>query len=124
MITQKYFKIGTEITYLRHDNELVIHRERGIVRAIFVDQNDRLMVQVKVGENAYNVNYSMVFDLDSNEKGKEKLAQYKKLLKDIRDTSDTGDCLVDKIVAEYNGKVQDITTAVLGAPVEFAELRE
>lgn len=111
MTTQEYFKIGSEVKYLRHDTELKVFQERGIVRAIFIDPNDRLMAQVKNGDNAYNVHYSTLNYEQSMVK------PYKDLLQDIRGTSDEGDLLVQEIVDQYNLKVQIFTTALLGEPL-------
>lgn len=115
MDIQEYIKIGSEIKYMRHDNDLIVHKESGIVRAIFVDQQNRLMVQVKRGENAYNVHYSTLCDEHSDESAK----KYGELLQNIRTTSDEGDALVQDIVEQYNGQVQNLTTAALGEPIEF-----
>ena len=118
MSTQEYFKIGSRVKYLRHDTDLEVHEEVGIVRAIFMDQDNRLMVQVKNGENAHNVHYTSVnYNLSL-------VKDYKDLLQDIRSTSSEGDTLVDEIVQRYNKTVQAVTTNLLGEPIEVADLEE
>ncbi|MCK5605237.1 hypothetical protein KAR91_25320 [Candidatus Pacearchaeota archaeon] len=119
MNTQEYVKIGSTVKYLRHDTELTVHKGSGVVRAIFVDQDDRLMVQVLEGgdkQSARNVHYATLCEEHSDEAVK----KYDELLKNIRTTSDEGDALVTEVVDKYNGQVQDLTTGLFGEPVDFS----
>lgn len=118
MNTQEYFKIGSEVKYLRHDTDLEVFEEVGIVRAIFIGVDDRLMAQMKSGDDAHNVHYITLGYEQSL------IKEYKDLLQDIRSTSDDGDLLVEDIVDEYNGRVQDMTTALMGEPLEFIDKTE
>jgi len=113
METQEYIKIGTQVKYLRHDGELKVYQEKGIVRALFIDPDGRLMAQVKNGDNAYNVHYST---LDYKQP---MIKVYKDLLQDIRSTSGEGDKLVQEIVDKYNEEVQNMTSSLLGKPLDI-----
>lgn len=111
MQISSYVKINSEIKYLRHDTELKVYEETGIVRAIFLDPDNRLMAQVKNGDNAYNVHYcTLNYDKDM-------VKQYKDLLQVIRSVSDEGDLKVSETVKEYNNKVQEHTSFLLGEPL-------
>ena len=113
MTTQDYFKIGSRVKYLRHDTELKVCAEVGILRAIFLDPKNRLMAQVKNGENAHNVHY-ITLDFPPG-----LVKDYKDLLQDIRGTSNDGDKIVDDTVKRYNLMVEGLTSKLLGKPVEL-----
>lgn len=113
MLEMNYYQIGSEVSYLRHDTDLVVHEEVGTIRAIFLDQSERLMAQVKNGSNAHNVHYGTIgYDAGM-------VAAYTKVLQDIRDTSDEGDDKVNDVVVKYNAKVDNLTTELFGEPVSL-----
>lgn len=118
MSTKEYFKIGSQVNYLRHDNKLEVFEESGTLRAIFLNPDGRLMAQVKNGEEAYNVHYATLFH------GGEMIKEYKDLLQDIRSTAGEGDDKASEVVAEYAKLVDGLTTALMGEVVEIEEIEE
>lgn len=121
MNTQEYFEIGSEVKYLRHDTELKVYEEHGILRAIFIDPSNRLMAQVRNGENGWNVHYCTLREAGA-EYESDFVDEYTNLLQAIRGISSEGDAIVQNVVEEYNGQVEDATSAVLGEPLDFSEL--
>ena len=117
MNTQDYFRIGSEVKYLRHDAELEVHEERGVIRSIMMDADNRLMIQVLQDgdkEKPRNVHYATI-NYDQS-----MIKNYKDVLQDIRSIADEGTEIQMETVKLYNGKVQEITNVVFGEPVALA----
>lgn len=115
MNTAEYPMLGTKVKYLRADEKGKIFDGEGNVCAIYLDPNKRVMVQVKDGDNAYNVDFFGLNPTADTRKA------YEKVIKEVTKITESGNKLVEKTVSEHNDKVSDAYTATLGAPVTMEE---
>ena len=110
---KNYPTIGQLVTYARADEKGEVHTGSGKVQAIFVGMPDRrLMVQVKEGDAAWNVDFAMI------DHTPEELESYRAAVSQVQAITEEGNEKVRAIVAEYNAKVQDVYTETLGALIE------
>lgn len=115
MDTAQYPRIGSYVKYLRADETGKIFTGSGNVRGIFLDPNDRVMVQVKDKDQAYNV------DLYGINPTKASRASYKNLIDQVQEITKEGNVLVQKTVESYNTQVMTAYTELLGAPIHADE---
>ena len=114
---KNYPEIGKGAKYIRADEDGNIAKGFGIVQAIFLDPNKRLMVQIKDGENAWNVDFYGINYTDEVAQG------YADLIERVQKITEEGNNLVKETVERYNDAVAEAYTTVLGAPIK-AEVPE
>ena len=120
MNTAEYPALGAKVKYIRTTDEGKILDGVGHVQAIFLDPNKRIMAQVKdipiakdVERQVYNIDF---YGINPNDQVKK---EYGKLIKDIQATTLEGNKLAKEVVDQYNEKVEQQYSSLLGAPVEF-----
>jgi mevalonate kinase len=118
MYTAEYPEIGKSVKYLRADDKGNIFRGFGIVRAIFLDPNDRVQVQVRDGDNAWNIDFFCINPTD------ETLQEYQEMIADVQRLTDEGNALVKEIVEKYNDLVKQAYDVIIGEPVEVLSINE
>lgn len=104
------YDINQEVTYLRSDNDYVVQSGSGIVKAIFLDSDSRVVVQVKDGDNVYNIHLACLNASD------EFRAQYEALEVQVKALSEAGNAEVRATVAKFNADIESLKTALLGSP--------
>lgn len=108
-----YPELNSSIKYIRQDYETKkIVSGEGIVKGIFLDPNNRVLVSVKDEENKYNI------DLAAVNPTKEFTKLYKEKLKEITEISKEGNDKAQATVDEYNKLVDKIYDDLLGKPLE------
>lgn len=108
-----YPTIGSQATYIRSNEKGEVFTGAGVVQAIFIDPRRRLMVQIKDGENAYNVDFATI------NKDKDFEKEYKAAIKEVAKITKEGNELVQKTVSSYNAEVDSVYDKVLGAPIHL-----
>lgn len=113
----KYPALGEKINYMRADAKTgALAFGVGIVRAIFLSEDQRPQVQVLDGENAWNIDLVAVNPTEETKK------RYAALVSEVQKISAEGNELVKVTVSEYNEKVRAAYDRVLGAPVKVAQV--
>lgn len=110
-----YPTIGSQATYIRSTPEGEVHLGEGIVKAILVDPRGRLTVQVKDGENVYNVDFATI---NADEGFAD---EYAKTIDAVAALTKEGNELVKKTVDGYNAQVDALYNELLGCPVALEE---
>ena len=113
-MSREYPEIGEKIKYIRCDKDGNMEEGYGVVRSIFLDPNDRPMVQVKDGQEAYNID---LYGVNPGEGARE---TYQKLIETVREIEAEGNALVKETVDRYNQSVSDAYSSVLGKPVKVS----
>lgn len=111
----KYPRLGEKVTYLKADEKGEVTNGEGIVQAVFLDPNRRVMVQVKDGEHAFNVD---IFGINWTQAT---FNAYVDIIKNVVTVTEEGNELVKKTVSEYNEKVEALYNDAFGKPVEIEE---
>ena len=117
--TQKGFKImnttypqiGEVISYARADKELKVQRGRGEVRAIFVNEDKRVYVQIADGANVWNTSITM---LNPSE---EQVAKFAEVTAQVDQMTKDGNKRIMELVAASNEAIEKVKSTVLGEPV-------
>ena len=112
-----YPEIGQEARYMRATPEGEIFEGVGIVKAIFLDPRNRLMVGVVDVEDAKTWNVDFV-GINYPDDMKER---YSAAIAEVTRVSTEGNQLVQETVSNYNDAVEVIYSEILGAPIEFNE---
>lgn len=109
-----YPKIAEKISFIRADGDGKTYEGEGIVRAIYIDPNLRVMVQV-----AEVTDPSKVFgvDLTMVNPSEENKAAYRDLIAEVQALTNEGNDIVRKTIEDYNGRVQSAYDRVLGAGI-------
>lgn len=119
-MTENYPKIGSIVDFTRTDEKGAIHSGKGTVQAIFVDVDGRLKCRVREGQNAWNVEASLI------NASPDHVAAYSAALVEVQRLTDEGNKLVRETVDSYNARVDEAYAAVLGPKIEieYAETPE
>ena len=112
-MTSDYPQIGETVSFLRADEQGAVTAGNGIVQAIHLDPRKRIMVLVKEGDEAHNVD---IMTINWTEDTRE---DYEKCLVVVAELTSEGNELVRKTVDAYNVRVKDTYNGVLGHPVEI-----
>jgi len=104
-----YPMLNEAVTYARADEKGEVHTGSGKVQAIFIGNPDKkLLVQVKDGDSAWNVDLAMVNYTP------EKLEEYRAAVSEVQALTDEGNEIVRKTIDEFNAKVAAVYVRVLG----------
>lgn len=110
------FELGQSVFYIRQDKNNLGQAIDGeaVVMAICLDAEKRKVVQLKAGEDVFNVDY---YAVNPSEAFKD---DYKALILQIKGLTDTANKAVAGIVAEANKEISDAANAVLGHPMDLS----
>ena len=112
MTNENYPLLGSKVKFIRVNQETsALSDGVGIVKAIMLDPNNRVQVQVHDGVNAWNIDIVCVNPSDGVK------ALYADLIKNVQAISEEGNELVRSTVEVYNENVKLAYDAVLGEPV-------
>lgn len=104
------YDINQEVTYIRSDNDYAIQSGSGIVKAVFLDSDSRVVVQVKDGDNVYNIHLACINASD------EFRSKYEAMEAQVKALSEAGNAEVRATVAKFNADIEALKTALLGSP--------
>ena len=111
-MNNEYPAIGTQVPYLRADDEGNIFDGVGTVMAIYLDPRNRLMVRIKQGQQDYNVDFIGLNYSEDTRKA------YQDVIDRVKSVTVEGNEMVKATVASYNRKVDAIYSELLGDPVD------
>ena len=112
MTNENYPLLGSKVKFIRVNQETsALSDGVGIVKAIMLDPNNRVQVQVHDGVNAWNIDIVCVNPSNGVK------ALYADLIKNVQAISEEGNELVRSTVEVYNENVKLAYDAVLGEPV-------
>lgn len=83
----------------------------GVVTALFLNPDKRLMVQVKDGEKLVNVEAAMINASEETQN------DYRAMVEAVDALSKEGNEALRKVADSYNAQVQEAFNSVLGVPV-------
>lgn len=111
----KYPTIGGQFPYIRATPEGDIIEGVGVVKSIFLDARNRLMVGVIdiVDGKHWNVDYIGV------NYGKDTKDKYELVINEVIRISKEGNNLVKETVNRYNDEVEALYSKVLGSPIDI-----
>lgn len=112
-MTKEYPKIGQSVAYARADEKGQVHQGKGKVSAIFVGVDKRLMVQVRDGENAWNVDLAMI------DPSPDQVDRYSAAIVEVQRLTDEGNAKVKATVDAFNADVEAVYKSVLGDFVDM-----
>lgn len=111
IMNTNYPQIGEVVSYARADKELKVHRGRGEVRAIFVNEDKRVYVQIADGANVWNTSITM---LNPSE---EQVAKFAEVTAQVNAMTVAGNKQIEEYVKEQNEAIELVKSTVLGEPV-------
>ncbi len=124
MLQSLYPSIGSTVKYVRQNQLGAAETGSGIVLGITLDANNRPMAHIEIpiklptGQNEkINVDIACLNPMDGF------VEQFAVAMKEIQKLSEEGNGKVQEIVSEYNKRVEDLFTIVLGVPVVLDELK-
>jgi hypothetical protein len=107
-----YPQIGDVVSYARADKELKVHRGRGEVRAIFVNEDKRVYVQIADGANVWNTSLTMI------NPSEELVAAFAEMTAKVDEMTQAGNKRIEELVKSCNAEIEIVKTTVLGLPVD------
>jgi hypothetical protein len=107
-----YPQIGDVVSYARADKELKVHRGRGEVRAIFVNEDKRVYVQIADGANVWNTSLTMI------NPSEELVAAFAEMTAKVDEMTQAGNKRIEEMVKSCNAEIEIVKTTVLGLPVD------
>lgn len=110
-----YPEIGARVGYVRSDSNGVVQTGTGEVRAIFVNEDKRVYVQVADGANVWNVSLAVL------NPSPETIDLFTKIDAETKALTIEGNEAVRNIVAEYNAKIETLKSVVLGEVIEIEQ---
>lgn len=122
MKTATYPQIGAQVQYVRQNAAGETVRGTAMVLAVCLDHGRRLMAHVvgdvvqpdgSVAEQKFNVDISCLNPSDDFVK------RFSETTMAVRELSAEGNRLAQEIVAQYNEKVEELYSGLLGVPVEI-----
>lgn len=121
MFTEVYPKIGSKVDFVRQNLQSQdVERGSGMILAVCLDATKRLVVHVAPDHpegtdqpQNFNVDISCLNPTD------EFIKKFSDKLEEIKSVSSEGNGKVEAIVSEYNNRVTEIYTELLGQPVEI-----
>ena len=110
--------IGTKVNFIRRTKEDAVVNGRGIIKAIFLDPNNHKSAQViykneEGKEETQNILWQAINPTLEFEKA------FTELVAQVSEIAKEGNAKVQEVVAEYNKKVEDAETALLGQPIKL-----
>jgi hypothetical protein len=107
------FELGSSVSYIRKGADGEAVEGFGLVMAVCLDHSKRRVVQIKEGENVFNVDY---FAVNPTEPFKD---DFRGLCKFIKEETENGNKLIQSTVAEFNKKIENAYNALLGLPLDL-----
>lgn len=112
MKKNNYPTIGEKVSYLRNKDAGGVEKGFGVVKAILSEPSPsaRILVQIQdEDKKTYNV------DIITINCSKETEKAYKSMIKQVYNTTQEGNKVVEKLVSEYNSKCDKLYSALLEA---------
>jgi len=106
-------EIGSKVTYIRQNKDGGILTGDAHMLAVHMDTRQRLMAHLKNDTETFNVDLKCVNPSDQFK------AEYEAATLAVQDVSSEANAAAAKIITDANQRIDELYTAVLGAPVEF-----
>ena len=109
----EYPRLGSKIEYIRPTVEGEIISGVGMVKTIYLSDDKRPMVQVKDGENAWNIDLFCINPTD------EETEQYGAMIAEVRRVSEEGNKKISILAAEYGEMVSNRYVDLFGEAIDL-----
>jgi hypothetical protein len=117
MLQTLYPTIGTVVNFVRTNTLEAPEVGKGTVFGFGLDPNKRIMAHIELLGTTERVNV----DLNCLEPTEEFIAAYAQTIKEIKSLSNEGNEKVKVLVEDYNKRVDNLYSKVLGEPIIFAK---